>query len=103
MARQRIDFGYSEIMKEYDSDMYVSFDMLLNAPINRNLEQFIIERIKENDREKGEPVFTEQDFEDYIAQNGSTSRSQLHTVLLNNRELKNVDRVGNNMKIMFNN
>ena len=47
-------------------------------------------------------MFTEKDFEDYIAEHGKTDRKEIYTILLNNRGLKNVDRVGNNMKIKLN-
>lgn len=95
-------YGYAEIMKEYDSDTYVSVDMLMRAPVNHELEAFIIERIEKNAAETGEAMFTEKDFEDYIAEHGKTDRKEIYTILLNNRGLKNVDRVGNNMKIKLN-
>jgi len=95
-------YGYAEVAKEYDADTYVSVEMLKSAPVDRELEQFIIERIEKNGNETGEGMFREKDFADYVAAHGKTDRKKLYTVLLNNRALKNVDRIGNDMKIVMN-
>jgi hypothetical protein len=95
-------YGYAEIAKEYDADDYVSVEMLKNAPVNRDLEAFIIARIEENGAQKSDPTFREADLAEYCETHGKVERRDLYTVLLNNRDLKNVDRVGNDVKITLN-
>ena len=95
-------YGYAEIAKEYDAEDYVSVEMLKNAPVNRDLEAFIIARIEENGTQKGDPTFREADLTEYCETHGRVERRDVYTVLLNNRDLKNVDRVGNDIKITLN-
>ena len=76
--------------------------MLKNAPVNRDLEAFIIARIEENGTQKSDPTFREADLAEYCETHGRVERRDIYTVLLNNRELKNVDRVGNDIKITLN-
>lgn len=95
-------FGYSEIMKPYDSENYISMDMLKRAEIDEQLHQHIIDTI-ENKAASGEPpVFTEEDFLNYCKEFGSQDRSKVYTILLNDRRIKNVDRVGKNFMIQKN-
>ena len=92
-------FGYSEILKPYDSDNYVSMEMLKNAPINEALHRHIIETIEKKAASGESPMFTEKDFEAYCQSFGAVDRSEVYTILLNDREIKNLDRVGKNFMI----
>ncbi len=93
-------YGYAEIMKPYDSDSYVSVEMLHNAPVDRELESHILATIQQHGMAGDEAMFTEEDFELYRKAHPATKRSDVYTVLLNNRDLKNVDRVGKSFKII---
>lgn len=93
-------YGYAEIMKPNDSKGYISLEMLKNAPINKRLEQFIIERLDYNGKETpGQSYFTKEDFYDYKKQYADGSEQEIFTILLNNRDLRNEDRNGNNLAI----
>ena len=94
-------YGYSEIMKAYDADTYISVDMLERAPVNQELKDYIRAKIEENGQ-TGEAMFTEDDFTAYCEQNGKVDRAEVYTILLTDRSLKNVDRVGNSFKIINN-
>ena len=95
-------YGYAEIMKAYNADTYVSVEMLMRAPINVQLQQYIMETIEKNGIATGEGVFTGKDFENYVTQYGNGSKEEVYTILLNNRRLKNVDRTGTNFRIIMN-
>lgn len=92
-------YGYAEIAKPYGAETYVSFDMLKNAPVNEQLEKYISDKIEENGERTGTGVFTEEDLKEYEKTFGKVDKCELFTILLNNRQLKNVDRVGNNLMI----
>ena len=47
-------------------------------------------------------MFTEDDFTAYCEQNGKVEREEVYTILLTDRSLKNVDRIGNSFKIINN-
>ena len=96
-------YGYAEIAKEFNGEVYTSLEELRLAPINRQLETYIVETIERKGRETGTGVFTQEDFEAYNQQFGSTPKTELYTILINNRMLKNVDRVGDSIKIELNN
>ena len=91
-------YGYAEIMKEYNADNYVSVEMIKNLPINTALEEYIIQTITRNGEEKGDACCTLKDLEGY----GEVNKTEIYTILLNNRRLKNVDRVGEDVRIVFN-
>lgn len=95
-------YGYAEIAKEFNAEEYTSLEQLRVAPINRALEEYIIQTIENNEREKGEGAFTESDLEAYSAQYGKVDRKEIYTILINNRRLKNIDRAGDNMRIVLN-
>ena len=95
-------FGYSEVMKPYDSDNYISMDMLKNADIDERLHQYIMDTIIDKGASGEDPMFTEKDFENYCEQYGNTDRAKIYTILLNDRRIKNVDRVGKNLMIKKN-
>ena len=95
-------YGYAEIMKEYNADSYVSVEMLIRAPINIQLQQYIVDTIEKNGVETGEGLFTGKDFENYIARYGDVKKEEVYTILLNNRRLKNTDRTGTNFRIIMN-
>ena len=92
-------YGYAEVMKAYNADTYLSTEMLMAAPVDRELEQHIISVI---DADTGNGMFTEEDWQAYVAEHPSITKSELHTILLHNRRLKNVDRTGTNIKIITN-
>lgn len=85
-------YGYAEIMKEYNADNYVSVEMIKNLPVNTQLEEYIIQTVQN----KGE--FTLKDLEGY----GEATKTEIYTILLNNRRLKNVDKVGEDVRILLN-
>ena len=95
-------YGYSEVLKPYDSDNYVSMEMLKNAEINEALHQHILQTIESRAATAEEPMFTERDFEAYCKEFGAVDRSAVYTILLNDRRIKNVDRVGKNFMIQKN-
>ena len=92
-------YGYSEILKPYDSDNYVSMEMLKKASIDQALHQHILKTIVAKEASGESPMFTEQDFADYCKAFGAVDRSAVYTILLNDRSIKNVDRVGKNFMI----
>lgn len=94
-------YGYAEIMKSYDSDTYVSVEMIAAKPVNEDLKNYIRAKIEENG-ESGEAMFTEDDFTAYCDANGKVEREEVYTILLTDRSLKNVDRIGNSFKIINN-
>ena len=91
-------YGYAEIMKPYDADEYVSIEELKNKPVNRQLEEFIIKKIEENAR-TSEAEFTLNDWKEYNRLYGEIDKTEIYTVLLNNRQLRNTDRIGTDMRI----
>lgn len=95
-------YGYAEIMKAYHTDKYISVESIKNNPINSELERYIIDTIERNGQKTGDGCFTTEDFDAYIAEHGATDLTEIFTILLNNRRLKNVDRVGNGIKIYYN-
>lgn len=95
-------FGYAEIAKPFNGENYVSLEQLRLAPVNIQLENYIVETIDKNGAERGEYEFTASDFTEYCKKYGPTDVSEIYTVLINNRKLKNVDRVGDNIKIIPN-
>lgn len=95
-------YGYAEIMKAYDSDTYVSVDMLEKAPVNQELKDHIRAKLEEKSQNGEDVMFTEEDFEAYCAEHGKVERQEVYTILLTDRTLKNVDRVGNSFKIINN-
>lgn len=82
-------YGYAEIAKEFNGETYVSLEQLRTAPIDRELESYIADTIERAG------VFTESDFKVY----GKADRKALYTILINERKWKNVDRVGDNLRI----
>lgn len=95
-------YGYAEIMRAYDSNQYISVEALKAAPINQELENYILDTIEKNGNETGEGIFTSRDFENFIAEYGATDKTAVYTILLNNRRLRNTDRVGNDFRIILN-
>ena len=94
-------YGYAEIMKANGANSYVSLDMMANAPVNAILEAYILETIERTGNATGEGCFTPKDFDAYIAEHGPTEKSEIFTILLNNRRLKNIDRIGTDFKIVL--
>ena len=92
-------YGYAEIAKPYGAESYISVEMLKRAPINKQLEQYIFEHIEQNGQLNGTGVFTDTDLKEYEKLFGKVDKCELFTILLNNRQLKNVDRVGNALMI----
>ena len=75
---------------------------MINAHVNTELENYIVSTIekKTGDTERG--VFTADDFAKYNETHGETPITDVFTILLNNRRLKNVDRVGGKIYIVLN-
>ena len=94
-------YGYAEIMKSYNADEYISIDSLYQKPVNKQLESFILETI-ENNGKTGEAVFTEKDWKVFNQKYGQVEKSEIYTILLNNRTLRNIDRNGTELKITQN-
>jgi len=95
---RRNGYGYAEVMREYNSDEYISLDQIAKRPVNAELEQFIISAIEENGK-SGEAVFTTKDWNAYNEQHGKVSKMEIYTVLLNNRRLRNIDNTGTDLRI----
>lgn len=95
-------YGYAEIMKPNDAKGYISAEMIKNASVNKELEQFIIDTINRNGAETGHGYFTSEDFIQYKKRFGNADESEVYTILFNNRRLRNEDRNGVNMAITLN-
>ena len=91
-------YGYAEIMKEFNADDYTSIETLKRKEVNRQLEEFIIDRIEKN-ASTSEAFFTVADWNDYNQKYGEVQKSEIYTVLLNNRRLRNTDRNGTGLRI----
>jgi len=94
-------YGYAEVMQPYGTKTYVSVEMLKNAPVNAQLEQFIYEKIEQTGNETGTGQCDSAAFAEYEAQFGKLDKCEVYTILLNNRRLKNVDRSGNGFMIQL--
>lgn len=94
-------YGYAEIMKAYNADEYLSIETLARKPVNTQLEQFIISKIESNGK-TGDAVFTTADWKEYNATYGDVDKTEIYTVLLNNRKLRNIDRNGTDLRITLN-
>ena len=94
-------YGYAEIMKAFNADEYISIDSLYHRPVNKQLEDFIFESI-ENNGKTGEAMFTEKDWKEYNAKYGQAEKTEIYTILLNNRSLRNIDSSGTGLKITLN-
>ena len=94
-------YGYAEVMKAYNADEYISIESLARNPVNKQLEEFIINRIEENAK-SGDAVFTTKDWNEYNSQHGIVEKTEIYTVLLNNRRLRNIDRNGSDIRITLN-
>ena len=94
-------YGYAEIMKAYNADEYLSIESIKRRPVNKQLESFIISKIESN-AQTGEPVFTTADWKEYNATYGDVEKTDIYTVLLNNRRLRNIDRNGTDLRITLN-
>ena len=67
--------------------------MIAKMPRNEQLEKYIIDTIDS----KGE--FTVADWDAYNAQYGKVEKTEIYTILLNNRRLRNIDKDGTSLKI----
>jgi hypothetical protein len=91
-------YGYAEVMKPYNSEKYISIEMLARKTPNKELEQFIISKIESRASEE-EAYFTNADLDEYSEKFGPVDRTEIYTILLNNRKLRNIDRYGPDVKI----
>lgn len=89
-------YGYSQVMKAYNSDVYISVEDIKNRPINNTLAE-VVYTVIEN---KGE--FNKSDLENFESNNPDMANTDIYTLLLNDRTLKNIDRKGTNIKIIKN-
>lgn len=94
-------YGYAEIAKPFNGDKYVSVEKLKAAPPDGELAAHIASVIDSRGKESGEGIFTEDDWNEYVKTRPALDKSALITLLLNDRRLKNTDRQGNSMKIVF--
>lgn len=91
-------YGYAEVMKPYNSEKYISIEMLARRAPNKQLEEFIISKIEA--RASGEDAyFTNADLNEYSEKFGPVDKTDIYTILLNNRRLRNIDRYGTDLKI----
>ena len=88
-------------MKAYNADEYTSIESVARMPVNKQLEKFIIDRIERNARD-GEAYFTVKDWNEYNSTYGTVEKTEIYTVLLNNRRLRNIDRGGTDLRITLN-
>ena len=58
-------------------------------------------RIEENAK-TSEAAFTTKDWNEYNQKYGNVEKTEIYTVLLNNRRLRNIDRNGSDLKITLN-
>jgi hypothetical protein len=98
---RELGYGYAEIMKAYNADEYISIDAIARRPVNKQLEEYIINAIETNAKD-GEAAFTVKDWDAYNEKYGAVEKTEIYTVLLNNRRLRNIDRNGTNLKITLN-
>ncbi len=91
-------YGYAEIMVGEDGKL-LSLEDLIAAPVDRELEAHILSVIEARGKETGEGAFTRADFEEYVKTH-KIGLSAVHTVLLHNRALKNIDRSGDDLNIV---
>ena len=75
---------------------------MLRDPIDRELEQYIIDTIEKNGQATGEGIFGEADWQSYVAEHPNVKKGALYTLLLHNRRLKNTDRNGTSVRIVMN-
>lgn len=94
-------YGYAEVMKAYNADEYVSIESIARLPLNKQLEEFIITRIETNAK-TGDAVFTVKDWDEYNETYGRVEKTEIYTILLNNRRLRNIDRNGTDIRITLN-
>ncbi|MBO7149320.1 MAG: AAA family ATPase [Clostridia bacterium] len=94
-------YGYSEIMKGYNAETYVSLDQIYKMPINEGLKSFILARIEQNGANMGESICFQKDIEEFFGGADKVDQLQVYTILLNDRTLKNVDRNGNDFRIQL--
>lgn len=94
-------YGYSEVMKAFNSNNYVSFDEIYRMPVNEGLRAFITQRIEENGQKTGEGICTLKDLEEYFGGADKVDKTQIFTVLLHDRRLKNTDRTGTDFRIIL--
>ncbi len=96
-CRQR-GYGYAEIMKAYNADEYMSIEQLKRKAVNRQLEDFIIAKIHSRSG-TDDAYFTVSDWNEYNEKYGRVDKTEIYTILLNNRKLRNIDRYGSDLKI----
>lgn len=96
-------YGYSMVAKPKYDEKYISVEDIINAPVDAQLEQYIINTINAVGASTGEGVFLQKDFEQYKAEHPEVTLDTLYTVLFNNRTLKNTDRSGGDIRIEFDN
>lgn len=98
----RNGYGYAEIMKGNNAEKYTSVEKIMNLPLNQDLSDYIYSKMESNGRENGVEVFTKKDLEEYISQNPDCRATDVYTVLLKDRKLKNIDSTGENLRIIKN-
>ena len=98
---EKMGYGYAEVAKGFNSENYVSVEMIKNRPVDRELEEYIFSVIEKKAASGEEGIFTESDYLAYQTEHGAMDKTEIYTVLLNNRKLKNTDRVGNNLRIIL--
>ena len=91
-------YGYAEVMKPYNSEKYISIEMLARRAPNKQLEEFIISRIEARSASE-DAYFTNADLNEYSEKFGPVDKTDIYTILLNNRKLRNIDRYGTDLKI----
>ncbi len=91
-------YGYAEVMKPYNSEKYISIETLARRTPNKQLEDFIISRI-DSKSSLEDAYFTASDLNEYIEKYGPVDKTEIYTILLNNRKLRNIDRYGTDLKI----
>lgn len=98
----RLGYGYAEIARAYGDETYTSFEDLLREPVNEQLQRYVHDDLEQKKAQGTEAVFGNEDFEEYCRKFGQTDIRQIYTLLLNDRKLKNTDRVGGHLAIVPN-
>lgn len=93
-------YGYAEIGKDEKNNCYVSAEELASRPVNQSLKEHILSVISEREGEEGGGYFGKDDFAVYLSANPGCDPLDVHILLLQSGELKNVDRSGENLKIV---
>lgn len=85
-------YGYAEVGKDERNKCYMSVEQLRSRPVNTKLAE-AIERTMASRQDGQGGYFDQADYDAFVAET-KCDPLDVHTLLLNSKELKNVDRTG---------